>query len=1130
MRHPAPASSLFKNISSWLFSSAFFVAIFCLPGVASAATELQYDGGYNYTLATQTLTKANSPYIVHGGCWLPTNIPVYSTVTVEAGVVIKFTIENSCGGGAAGFAVYGNFFVNGTASEPVIFTSIRDDSVGGDTNADGTVTMPSAGDWNGIEVGGRDVVLRHAIFRYGGYKGTFLDILSPQNITLENLEISNSAGFGLSARRSIVLASSTFHHNAVGAINAQNGWSPQVDARNIWWGDTSGPAVGSNPTGQGETFRGNVLYDPWVGKAVPGNTPPTLEFVPASGFADGVEPNISFLPESKPAFQVLYRDAENRPPTEIAVVVHGVGYPLSALPGQDGNYANGEIFGFSGPTSTFPKDDYTFYFSATESGMVTHLPATGEINFSVKLEPVILIPGILGTELKKGNDLLWMNPWAMLADSGDEFMDVLMMGENGMAMDGGVIKGDVLRLVEMQHVTIFDYFDGLVQELKEKNYSENIDLFVFPYDWRQDNKISARGLKQKIDSVVSSTGASTVNVVAHSMGGLVAKQYILDNPNSKIDKLVFIGTPHLGAPKAFKALLFGDTFGVPAILAESEMKKLARNMPSVYQLLPSAAYVARFGGYYSDWTTGINYDYIGTKNFLIQQNLNTGLLAGAESLHTSAMDSFQTPSNLNVYNISGCDTPTIGKIMRRNAGDPAAGHDAEYAAEFVPGDETVPLASSAAIQADNQNRFYYLGAKHGSMPSQDGVRQLVSEIIAGDSLVNLPSGMRRDISACNISGTVVSIHSPVDLHIYDSAGNHTGPAENNVFEENIPGAVYENIAGNKFAFLPANTDFSVRLDATATGTFSLRESVVVDGTVQSTTNYQDVGIVPESQGEFAVGGNNIFSPLDFKFSPQTTTSTVPSSAVLSVAQAVDFTPPVTTIVVYGSKGEMDWYTSPVTMKFSDTDDNSGVLRVEYSLDNGSTWLIYTNPVIITQEGKIAILYRSVDRAGNREEIKQYDIKIKTTLPEAKIVFDPVSKDIAVTPATDDVAKIVDKGQYMLFSDEAGNSTELFLNKKLRTQSLRVEISKMLYNGSELVSTVGNRLEVQWSQNSKGKILSLAQTLIAENREIMTASYSATTNLTTVSGEAVDKGGIANQYVGLFLINVLTRNGQVEYKI
>ncbi|MFD7922660.1 esterase/lipase family protein [Streptomyces sp. NPDC059740] len=56
-------------------------------------------------------------------------------------------------------------------------------------------------------------------------------------------------------------------------------------------------------------------------------------------------------------------------------------------------------------------------------------------------------------------------------------------------------------------------------------YSSN-ELYAYEYNWSQSNKTSAAGLADYVQQVLARTGASQVDIVNHSMGGLVSDWYV----------------------------------------------------------------------------------------------------------------------------------------------------------------------------------------------------------------------------------------------------------------------------------------------------------------------------------------------------------------------------------------------------------------------------------------------------------------------------------------------------------------------------------------------------------------------------------------------------------------------------
>ena len=252
-------------------------------------------------------------------------------------------------------------------------------------------------------------------------------------------------------------------------------------------------------------------------------------------------------------------------------------------------------------------------------------------------EPVIFIPGAGGTELDNtvsGNDnLLWLNLDALINPSnslsGDNFLDPLQLDNTGVnSLDRSVHITNVIRqacllsIVYCRDVynTFINYLtSGITTDFPDVpsyilgeigdtstdpysdhdhiiNYQSGQDFWLFPLDFRKDLTGQANRLDVLVNNILQKTGAAQVDLVAHSMGGLVVRQYIIDpNHAAKVHQLITLGTPYLGAPLALRMLRYGWDFGIEKtilgntdiILNPLEAKKLVQNWPGVYELLPA---------------------------------------------------------------------------------------------------------------------------------------------------------------------------------------------------------------------------------------------------------------------------------------------------------------------------------------------------------------------------------------------------------------------------------------------------------------------------------------------------------------------------------------------------------------
>ena len=340
---------------------------------------------------------------------------------------------------------------------------------------------------------------------------------------------------------------------------------------------------------------------------------------------------------------------------------------------------NGQAFRIGGAILIFKRG-----FQPDE---ISQLQAPG----GLERKPVVIVPGLMGSELWLGEDRIWPNVWRMYREP-----DSLEYAEDS-AVEARALVSEVVIvpnfLKQDQYNRLTGYF------ISELGYELGKNLFEFPYDWRQDCRKSAQQLAARIESWDID---GPVTIVAHSMGTLVSRYYIEHlGGNSKVERLIGMGAPHQGSPKAFTSLILPASL-LPLGVNGERLRDLFRGFPSAYQVLPTHPCI---------------FDRDGTA----MEPLKDDTLFPHECHgHLRAAHDFRTdldrPTSVPTVSIFGYGVKSLSKVIvdRDSAGQV---QEMEVRTEF-DGDDTVP-ETSAIVKG---SEIHPVNQHHGSLYTDNDVR------------------------------------------------------------------------------------------------------------------------------------------------------------------------------------------------------------------------------------------------------------------------------------------------------------------------------------------------------------------------------------------------------------------------
>jgi pimeloyl-ACP methyl ester carboxylesterase len=206
---------------------------------------------------------------------------------------------------------------------------------------------------------------------------------------------------------------------------------------------------------------------------------------------------------------------------------------------------------------------------------------------------VVVVPGIGGSVLAGPNGVVWDAgvgdvAGAVLRPQGLDLGSVPALTPVGLIRSRTLVPGWALVSGYERLLASLAGLSGAVVDYGDPGRRvPNATVVAFPYDFRRSVVWVAERLAEEVAGRLRDLGGNgegRVIVVAHSMGGLVARYWLGPLGGSRVCRAVItLGTPHRGAPKALRVLVNGFRKGP---FVAGGLTAVIRGWPSVYELVP----------------------------------------------------------------------------------------------------------------------------------------------------------------------------------------------------------------------------------------------------------------------------------------------------------------------------------------------------------------------------------------------------------------------------------------------------------------------------------------------------------------------------------------------------------------
>jgi hypothetical protein len=341
----------------------------------------------------------------------------------------------------------------------------------------------------------------------------------------------------------------------------------------------------------------------------------------------------------------------------------------------------------------------------------------------VMRDVVVCLPGITGSVLKKDGRDVWNISGGALISAlrtlGGSIQDLKLEQDPPDVDDlgDGITAPEVIRDVHViPGLWKIDGYTKMLRYIEETfDVARGRNLFEFPYDWRRDNRVAARRLKNQagawLDAWRDSSGAADAKLVlvGHSMGGIISR-YFLECLDGWRDTrtLVTFGTPYRGSVNALDTIVNGKK------IKFFDLTELARSFTAIYQLLPT--YPCYDGG-----NGELEYVDVGDVPQLDRAKAKAALDFHREirdAVEAHLADETYVRGRYGLGRIVGIKQPTQQSAVRD--GDRVRLLKTIEGAD-PGGDGTVPRPSATPLEYEDDAGAAYSAERHASLQNDDHV-------------------------------------------------------------------------------------------------------------------------------------------------------------------------------------------------------------------------------------------------------------------------------------------------------------------------------------------------------------------------------------------------------------------------